>query len=92
MKDGMPRIKRISLGSHPERKTVLISWKGGGEDEVDLSDWIATGGKLLAPLAKSDIFRSASVADYGAAISWSGADLSIDATHLRMLADEQRPS
>ncbi|MBN8960591.1 MAG: DUF2442 domain-containing protein [Rhizobiales bacterium] len=60
---------------------------------IDLGGWIATGGEILAPLRDPELFARVKPSDYGAAISWDNGDgdLSIDALHLKKIADEQRP-
>jgi hypothetical protein len=85
----MPRIRNVK--AEPPR--LFVSWKGGGRDTIDLAGWIATGGDLLAPLASPGVFAAARVADYGAAVAWSkdDGDLAIDAAHLELLAEEQKP-
>jgi hypothetical protein len=90
-KSDVRRIADVSVGVFPDRKRVLISWRGGGHHEVDLSGWIATGGDDLAPLSNPETFAKARVAHYGSAIAWNDGDLSIDAVHLRTLAEEQKP-
>jgi hypothetical protein len=59
-------------------------------DSVDLADWIAAGGEILALLREAPVFAKASVGNYGAAVMWDDGDLAIDAAHLKLLADEQK--
>jgi hypothetical protein len=88
MNTTMPRVKRVAV----ERpSTLVIDWRGGGQDRVDLAGWIATGGEILAPLADPVEFAKATVADHGTAVAWDDDDLRIDAVHLELLAGEQRP-
>lgn len=88
-KTDMPRIAKIKV---MPPSSLVLSWRGGGSAEVNLAGWIATGGDLLAPLRDAELFAAARVDEYGAAIEWPGHDdLAIDAYHLRLLAEEQRP-
>lgn len=59
---------------------------------MDLADWIATGGHVLAPLRDPSVFASASVGNYGTAVVWNDGDLAVDAAHLKVLADKQKLS
>lgn len=47
-------------------------------------------GELLNPLRSTDIWKTATVADYGATVEWHGDDLAIDAYHLYQIAEDQR--
>ena len=60
---------------------------------VDLAGWIKTGGEALAPLRDANVFARATIGDHGAAVTWDDGegDLSIDAIHLKMIVDEQKP-
>ena len=62
-------------------------------DKADLGGWVATGGGILAPLRDPEVFALAGISDHGATVTWDDGegDLSIDATHLKMIADEQKP-
>lgn len=89
MNTELPRIEKI--------KAVLpsklsLQWRGVRKhDVVDLTGWIATGGKTLAPLKDENMFSRASVVNYGTAVGWDdGGDLAIDAAHLKLLAEEQK--
>jgi hypothetical protein len=89
MNTELPRIETVSPRAG---KTLALVWAGRGEDVVDLSGWIATGGDALRVLDKPDIFRTATLVDYGTAIQWTDdEDLAIDAYHLSLLANQQRP-
>jgi hypothetical protein len=85
----MPRIQKVAAST----PTILdVKWKGGGQTEhIDLAGWIATGGDALAPLRNPDLFSRPFVDDYGASVAWDDDDLRIDAVHLALLAQEQRP-
>jgi hypothetical protein len=73
--------------------TLHVKWKNSKSVAViDLAGWIATGDHVLAPLRDSRLFESAHVGDYGASIEWhDDENLAIDAHHLSLLAEEQRP-
>lgn len=63
-------------------------WADGRRDRINLADWIAGGGAILAPLADPAVFGSARVDAHGSAIAWGDDnDLAIDAFHLRRIAD-----
>ncbi|HEV7600353.1 MAG TPA: hypothetical protein VGO49_08840 [Bradyrhizobium sp.] len=88
MTDELPRIETVSV-VQPAR--LRLRWQGRrAGDSVDLTGWMATGGQTLAPLREAPIFAKASVGNYGAAVVWEDGDLAIDATHLKMLSDEQK--
>lgn len=73
---------------------VLVRWRDETASlHVDLAGWIGTGGAVLAPLKRPEIFARAVVGDYGASLTWDGGegDLSIDAHHLRQIALAQAP-
>jgi hypothetical protein len=84
----MPRISKVKAVG-PSK--VVVTWKGGGTDNVELVGWIATGGDVLASLRDPKVFNTAHVGLYGAMVAWSDDDdLAIDALHLKRIADEQR--
>jgi hypothetical protein len=88
MTDELPRIETVSVA---QPATLRLRWRGRrAGDSVDLTGWIATGGRTLAALREAPVFAKASVGNYGAAVVWDDGDLAIDATHLKMLADEQK--
>jgi hypothetical protein len=88
MTNELPRIETVSVA---QPATLRLRWRGKrAGDSVDLTGWIATGGETLAPLREAPVFAKASVGNYGAAVVWDDGDLAIDATHLKMLADEQK--
>jgi hypothetical protein len=84
----MPRIEAVSIEGTGR---LSVKWRGRGrKDTVNLLGWIATGGKILAPLMVPATFNKASIGNYGAAIVWDDGDLAIDAQHVMLLADEQK--
>ena len=89
MENRLPRIESVRVDGP---STVRVRWKGQrSADAVDLAGWIATGGEVLAPLKEPDVFTRAEVGGYGSAVEWDDGDLAIDAVHLKLLADAQRP-
>lgn len=83
-----PCIDRVSVTGPA---TLRVKWKGKGASvDVNLTGWIATGGEALAALNSKDTFGKATVGNYGSAILWDDGDLAIDATHLMLLANEQK--
>jgi hypothetical protein len=88
MTEKLPRIEAVSVEGTGK---LSVKWRGKTrKDMVDLLGWIATGGKILAPLMVPAIFSKASVGNYGAAVVWDDGDLAIDAQHVMVLADEQK--
>jgi hypothetical protein len=91
MEQKLLRIEKVETHAPT---ALFVKFKGDkAKTPVDLAGWIATGGDILAPLGDSKLFAMAKLSDFGAAVSWDGGegDLSIDAVHLKKLADEQRP-
>ena len=89
MEREIPRIDAVRIDGP---STLLVRWRGKRAFEsVNLAGWVATGGDLLAPLKDAATFGRAHVASFGGAVAWDDDDLAIDAMHLKMLADEQRP-
>jgi hypothetical protein len=83
-----PRIEKVSVTGPA---TLRVKWKGKGTAvDVNLTGWIATGGEALAALNRKDTFGKAKVGNYGSAILWDDGDLAVDATHLMLLANEQK--
>jgi hypothetical protein len=83
-----PRIEKISVIAP---NTLRVKWRGkASPDDVNLTGWIATGGDILAALKRQDTFGNAEVGNHGAAVLWDDGDLAIDASHLLMLATEQK--
>ncbi|WCK05368.1 hypothetical protein [Agrobacterium tumefaciens] len=82
-----PRIKNIVT----KRPGILkTNWTDGGQSTVDLSGWIASGGELLTPLLSTDVWKTATIADYGASVEWDSQNLEIDAYHLYQIVKNQR--
>lgn len=73
--------------------TLAVTWTDGTASTVDLAGWIARGGRRFAALANALVFAGVKVGLYGGNATWDDdeGDLSIDAEHLRMLADHQAP-
>ena len=89
MKNTPPRIESAKVDGP---SSLRIRWKGQRTTSVvDLAGWIATGGELLASLKEPGVFARAEVGGYGSAVEWDEGDLAIDAVHLKLLADAQRP-
>ena len=87
MGEELRRIRRVRPGDEP--KSLVVEWKGGGRDIVNLTGLIACV-KAFAPLAEPELFRQVDVVAYGLGIGWpNGLDYS--GTNLRLIADEQRP-
>jgi len=90
MSSPLPRIETVTVVGCT---TLGVKWRDGSSDRIDLAGWIATGSEILRPLADPDTFRTAQVGGYGGMIYWGDedGDLAIDALHLQLLAEEQRP-
>jgi hypothetical protein len=89
MQQELPKIEGVTVDGP---STLRVRWRGKrSANVVNLSGWIATGGDILAPLREAKIFARAHVASYGGAVAWDDDDIAIDALHLKMLADEQKP-
>ena len=68
--------------------SVAVSWKGGGESLIDLSEHIARF-KVFAPLRSDDApFSTVAVGEWGWSIGWS-EDMEISSDALWRLALEQ---
>lgn len=84
-----PRIVSTTVTGPTQLYAIL---RDGTEFQVDLAGWIATGGEILAPLRDPRIFGTARPAEHGAAVAWAeDDDLMLDAVHLKLLTEEQRP-
>ncbi|MGG6898083.1 hypothetical protein [Rhizobium sp. BR 315] len=83
----VPRIENVTPTSN---MTLEIQWKGAPASAAHLFGWIATGGELLTPLKSPEVWKTATVTDYGATVEWAGEDLAIDAYHLFQIAGDQR--
>lgn len=83
-------MSKIAAVSVVAPNVIEITWAGGGSDRIDLSDWIAGGSALLAPLADPAVFATARVDEYGCGIAWGAdEDLAIDCHHLRLMAGSE---
>lgn len=96
MDTSTPRISAVAAtmpGQIAVTFTRAPKWHGKRTVMVDLDGWIATGGDVLAPLKRLDVFWRAAPAEYGAGVTWDGdeGDLAIDAVHLEKIAREQQP-
>lgn len=89
MIQALPRIAAVSAMSDT---ALHVSWKGGGEDVIELAGWITRGSPILEPLKKPALFRKPELTDYDAVVFWGDedGDLAIEAYHLSLLAEEQR--
>jgi hypothetical protein len=91
MEKELARIETVTVEGP---STLRIRWRGKrATDVVNLSGWIATGGDILASLRDLAVFSRAAITNYGAAVGWDDGegDLAIDAVHLSMLIEEQKP-
>jgi hypothetical protein len=86
----LPRLATVATDGP---NTIVVTWRDGQRDRIDLSGWIATGGAILAPLDADDVFARATVGDHGTIVTWDGGegDLAIDTHHLALIAAEQQP-
>lgn len=83
----LPRIRSLRVAAPA---ALTVTWVKGGTATVDLAEWIATGGYILAPLQDPRTFQTARVSECGASVEWGDSDdLSIDAVHLAKLVEEQ---
>ncbi|MCZ7865217.1 hypothetical protein CFBP5507_23425 [Agrobacterium salinitolerans] len=82
----LPRLKSITAKPHG---VLTVEWADGGQSSADLTGWIATCGELLAPLLSEDIWKTATIADFGASVEWDGQHLEIDADHLCQITENQ---
>lgn len=85
-------LPRISSAYRIGPAVLGVTWSDGPSDRVNLAEWIASGGEVLAPLKDPDVFATARPGEQGGSVEWANVDgnLAIDAHHLRRLADEQR--
>jgi hypothetical protein len=82
MISGTPRIEHVSATGPA---TLRVQWSGETTPvDVNLADWIATGGQTLAALNR----RFQQGCNCGRAVLWNDSDLSIDAAHLMQLAKD----
>lgn len=84
----IPRLRKVrAVGG----TTLEAVWADERKDRIDLAGWIATGGEILAPLARPDVFKTARLGDFHSSVAWGDDDdLLIDSVHLRRIADTQR--
>jgi hypothetical protein len=84
-----PRIKAVAAEGP---STLIVTWKDGGTDSINLAGWIARGDDLFVPLKDRKVFEAPRIIDYGAAVAWDeDEELTIDTIQLELLAQEQRP-
>jgi len=80
-----PNIRSVRADEH---HGLVITWKGGAESVVDVSQHLADYA-IFAPLrSNDDLFRAAAVGDWGWCVHWSD-DLEISSDTLWRLALEQ---
>ncbi|MEH2492839.1 hypothetical protein [Bradyrhizobium sp. AZCC 2230] len=83
------KTSRIETVTVEGPSTLRIRWRGGrATDTINLAGRIASGGDTLAPLREPTMFARAHVASHSAAVAWDDDDLSINAMHLKVLANE----
>ena len=76
---GIPTIQRLC--AEPPR--LIIDWKGGGRDTIDITSLIASD-PLFAVLADKAVFAAVEIIDFGIAVGWhercelSGSTLNAD--------------
>jgi hypothetical protein len=81
----LPNIRAVRADKN---RGVVLTWKGGAESVVDLSQHLAQYA-VFAPLrGDDDLFRSVCVGDWGWCVHWSD-DMEISADTLWRLALEQ---
>ena len=89
MTEALPRISAVVAASP---LTLVVTWRDGRKDRIALDGWVGTGGSLLAPLSDWAIFSAPQIINHGTAVGWGGNDdTSIDAVHLQMIAEDQKP-
>jgi hypothetical protein len=86
-KDDLPRIVAVRPGDEP--LTLVVDWKGGGRDTVDLTGLVG-GDPAFARLAEPAFFATVHTVGYGSGIAWTD-DLDISGGGLETMAEEQRP-
>ncbi len=89
----MPRIKAVTAAG---RATLRVTWQGADEPiPINIAGWMERGGEVFAALNDPGVFARARVGEYGSSVTWDededGGDLAIDAVHLELLAEAQRP-
>jgi hypothetical protein len=82
---GTPNIRAVRAD---EQRSVVVTWKGGAESIVDMSEHLAQYA-ILAPLrSDEDLFRKVQVGEWGWCVHWSD-DMEISADTLWRLALQQ---
>jgi hypothetical protein len=82
METQAPNIKSVRAGGD---RLIVVTWKGGAESTIDVSKHIADY-VVFAPLrGDDDLFRAATVGEWGWCIHWSD-DMEISADTLWRLA------
>ncbi len=87
----LPRLETLSVELP---STVIVRMRRSrGIVRADLAGWICRGHAMLAPLLDPLVFSRAGLAEHGAAVAWGEGDdaIMIDALHLTMIAELQRP-
>jgi hypothetical protein len=85
MSSDVPNISGVNIVG---TRSVALSWKGGGESLVDLSDHLARF-VIFAPLCADDeLFATVQIGEWGWSIRWSD-DMEIASDTLWRLALEQ---
>ena len=69
-------------------RCVVVTWKGGAEGPVDLSQLLSEYAVFLPLRADDDLFRTVQVGEWGWCVYWSD-DMEISADTLWLLALEQ---
>jgi Protein of unknown function (DUF2442) len=85
METKAPNIRSVRADKH---HSFVITWKGGAESVVDVSQHLADYA-IFAPLrGNDDLFSAAAVGEWGWCVQWSD-DLEISSDTLWRLALEQ---
>ena len=80
-----PNVSSIRTAGH---RSVAVSWKGGAESLIDLSEFLARF-KVFASLRSDDeLFGQVSIGEWGWYIGWSD-EMEISSDTLWRLAREQ---
>jgi DNA-binding XRE family transcriptional regulator len=85
MRTDLPNIRAVSPGRARE---LTITWKGGVESDVDLTDHLSAYVVFASLREDAAAFRAASVGDWGWSIHWSD-DMEISSDTLWRLTLEQ---
>jgi len=90
-------MKRVKWPFSPKKITAVVplpdlrlnvTWEGGTQTVIGLSDWIES--KKVTALKDADFFAKAHVGEYASTVVWIDDELEIDSTHLQLLESEQR--